>query len=264
MLSQDECNFGNYKELRMKRGASLLISLTILLLFVSTSSLIADEIVQNLESRIVESFDNPDEQQWYVVASKFITEGYPLTVYASAWPEAIYGANRDNLDLKVLGAQASFDRQGYNYLEFIPVAEDQSGELQPDPIQLVGRVKTLDLWVWGGNYDYYMEAHVRDYVGRVHVLHLGSLKYAGWRNLMVNLPSYIPQSGGYVDTGGFNKNLELVKLVLWTKPSENVAGFNIYIDRIKILTDTFVTRFDGDDLANPAKAQEIWANARGR
>lgn len=248
----------------MKRGALLLFCVAALLFFTSTSFLAADEIVQNLESRIIESFDDPNGQQWYVAASKFIADGYPLTAYAAAWPEALYGANRENLDLRVLGVQAAFDRTGYNWIEFIPVATNQAGELEPAPISLPGRVQTIDLWVWGSNYDYYMEAHVRDFNGRVHVLHLGGTKFVGWQNLKANIPSYVPQAGGYVTPGGFIKNLELVKLVLWTKPQENVAGFNIYMDQIKILTDTFVTRFDGDDLANPEKVQEIWSNAQGR
>ena len=248
----------------MKRGASLLIILAALLLFASASSLMADEAIQNFESVVLETFDNPDARQWAVVGSKFITDGMPLVVYAPAWPEALFGANRDNLDLKVLGVQASFDRQGYNYLEFIPVEKDQSGTLQPAPIDLVGRVQTLDLWVWGSNYDYYMEAHVMDYTGRVHVLPLGGLKYVGWNNLKARIPSYIPQAGGHITPGGFLKALKLVKLVLWTKPTENVAGFNVYLDQIKILTDSFVTRFDGDDLADPAYVQEIWANAEGK
>ncbi len=248
----------------MKRGASLLIILAALLLFASASSLMADEAIQNFESVVLETFDNPDARQWAVVGSKFITDGMPLVVYAPAWPEALFGANRDNLDLKVLGVQASFDRQGYNYLEFIPVEKDQSGTLQPAPIDLPGRVQTLDLWVWGSNYDYYMEAHVMDYTGRVHVLPLGGLKYVGWNNLKARIPSYIPQAGGHITPGGFLKTLKLVKLVMWTKPTENVAGFNVYLDQIKILTDSFVTRFDGDDLADPAYVQEIWANAEGK
>ena len=90
---------------------------------------------------------------------------------------------------------------------------------------------------------------------------MGGIKFVGWQNLNASIPYYIPQQGGYITPGGFNKNLELVKIVLWTKPTENVSGFNIYIDQIKILTDTFVTRFDGDDLANPDKVQDIWTNA---
>ena len=248
----------------MKRGALLLISLAALLLFTTTSFIVADEAVQNLDSLVIESFDDPDARQWAVIGSKFITEGMPLVAYAPAWPEAVFGRNRDDRDLNVLGVQASFDRTGYNYLEFIPVDEDQSGELQPAPITLPGRVKTFDIWVWGSNYDYYMEAHVRDYRGRVHVLHLGGTKYVGWKNLKATIPGYVPQAGGYITPGGFTKNLKLIKLVLWTKPKENVSGFNIYIDQMKILTDTFVTRFDGDDLADPMKVQEIWSNAEGK
>ena len=146
----------------MKRGGSLLISFAILLLFIATSTLIADERVQNLQSTVIESFDDPDSGQWIVQPSKFIADGLPLTVYASAWPEALFGSNNEGLDLKVLGVQAAFDRRGYNYLEFIPVITTQQGELEPAPITLPGRVRSLDLWVWGSNYDYYMEAHVRD------------------------------------------------------------------------------------------------------
>ena len=132
----------------MKRGALLLISLAALLLFTGTSFLIADEAIENLDSVVIENFDDPDAREWAVVGSKFITEGMPLVAYAPAWPEAVFGRNRDNLDLKVLGVQASFDRTGYNYLEFIPVEEDQSGELQSAPITLPGRVKTLDQKNW--------------------------------------------------------------------------------------------------------------------
>ncbi|MBT3273334.1 MAG: flagellar filament outer layer protein FlaA [Spirochaetales bacterium] len=248
----------------MKRGASLLISLAILLFFASTSVLIADERVQNLDSVVIENFDDPDSRMWHVLGSKFVTEGTPLIAYAPSWPEAVYGRNRDGLDLKVLGVQASFDRQGYNYLEFIPVIEGQDGELEADPISLPGRVQTIDMWVWGSNYDFYMEVHVRDFNGRVYVLPLGGTKFVGWRNLQANIPGIIPQAGGYITPGGFIKNIELLKIVLWTKPNENVAGFNLYLDQIKVLTDSFVTRFDGDDLADPEKVQEIWSNAGGR
>ena len=243
----------------MKRSVPLLICLLILLAAVAS----ADDVVQNLESQVIASFDDPDAPQWYVRGSKFITEGLPLVAYAPAWPEAIFGRNPDGEDLRVLGAKASFDKQGYNYLEFFPVTENQDGELEPAPINMPGRVREIDMWVWGANYDFYIEAHIRDFTGRVHVLQMGDIRFVGWQNLRATIPPYIPQSGGYITEGGFIKTLELVKLVLWTKPTENVSGFNIYIDQIKILTDTFITRFDGDDLVDPAKVEEIWSNAEG-
>ena len=245
----------------MKRGVPLLTILVILLTI--SFPVCADEVVQNFESRIIESFDDPDAQQWYVRGSKFVAEGFPLMTYADAWPEAIFGRNRDGLDLKVLGAKAAFDRKGYHYLEFFPVVEGQSGELEPTTISLPGRVKEIDLWAWGANYDYYLELHIRDFTGRVFVLHLGGLGYVGWRNLRATIPGYIPQAGGYITDGGIGKPLQLIKIVLWTRPHESVAGFNFYLDQIKVLTDTFVTRFDGDDLAEAETVEQIWSNVEG-
>ncbi len=247
----------------MKRSVSLLICFMILSTALVSSALFADERVQNLESRVVESFDDPDAQQWEVLGSKFIAEGFPQMTYARAWPEALFGRNNEGRDLRVLGAKAAFDRTGYNYLEFIPVAVGEGGDLVPDPIPLPGRVKQIDMWVWGSNYDYYVEAHIRDFTGRVHVLQLGSIKFVGWKNLAAGIPPYVPQAGGYVTEGGFNKPIDLLKIVMWTKPTENVSGFNIYLDHIKVLTDTFVTRFDGDQLADPERINEIWSNGGG-
>ncbi len=248
----------------MKRSVSLLICFIILSTALVSSALFADERVQNLESRVVESFDDPDAQQWHVQGSKFIMDGFPKTRYAQAWPEALFGRNTEDRELYVLGARAAFDRTGYNYLEFLPVTEGDGGNLEPDPVELPGRVKQLDMWVWGANYDYYMEVHIRDFTGRVHVLHLGDIKFVGWQNLRAAIPPYVPQAGGYVTEGGFNKPIDLLKVVLWTKPTENVSGFNIYIDHIKVLTDTFVTRFDGDELADPERIDEIWSNGGGK
>ena len=98
----------------------------------------------------------------------------------------------------------------------------------------------------------------------MYVLHLGDLRYVGWRNLKASIPTYIPQAGGYITDGGFSKELELVKVVLWTRPTENVSGFSFYLDQIRILTDTFVTRFDGDDLAEAETVEEIWSSVEGK
>ena len=246
----------------MKRSVSLLVFLALFYTLIALS-VSADEVTQNLESVIIENFDDPNARQWNVQASKFVADGLPLVTYAESYPEALFGRNNQGLDLKVLGVKAAYDRKGYNYLEIYPVEEDSSGVLVPDPITLPGRVMQFDLWVWGSNYDFYIEVHLRDYVGRMHVLQLGELQYVGWRNLKTVIPPYVPQAGGYISEGGFLKTLELVKLVIWTKPTENVNGFNVYLDQLKILTDTFVSRFDGDDLADPEKVNDIWASAGG-
>lgn len=281
----------------MRRGSLLLTFLVALVFLILAGPVFGDTATENLMSKVIESFDNPedpeaaewDSSEWIVRGSKFrtvikddegnIVEEWPKKAYVETWPEALFGTNKDERDLKVLGINGRFDRQGYNYIELIPAVENDEGELvprQPDrmdesgdiilgnEITLPGRTKIIDLWVWGSNYDYYLEVHVRDFKGIVHVLPLGSLKYTGWENLKVSIPSYIPQEGGYVSSGGYLKELKLVKLVMWTRPEENVRDFYVYFDQIKTLTDMFVSRFDGDDLADKETIKDIWNSGEGK
>ncbi len=239
----------------MRKGSILIICLVVFFLLV-LPSVMADSATENLESRILESFD-PESRttEWLVVGSKFITEGFPKQTYTEAWPEAIFGSNQDGKDLQVLGINAKWDRKGYNNIEIIPIKEDSDGNTVPNPLSIPGRVKKLDLWVWCSDFDYYLEVHVRDTNGVVHVLNMGGLAKIGWNNFYTDIPGYIAQTGKYVP---YLKSLELVKIVIWTKPTENVSNYFVYFDQIKILTDTFITRFDGDGLAGKESAAEIW------
>ena len=248
----------------MRRGSLFAMSLFLVVTLLVPNALIADEKTVNMESRILESFD-PDSRtsDWYVRGSKFVADDTLRWKFAKSWPEAIFGRNKEDLDYQVLAISAAFKRTGYNYLEIIPVKRGADGELEPNPITIPGRAHKLDVWVWGSNYDYYLEVFLRDYKGVVHRLNMGDLNFVGWKNLYTEIPNYIPQAGGHVDVGGFLKTLELVKFVLWTKPHESVAGFNVYFDQVKILTDTFISRFDGDDLADPEYVESIWSSNGG-
>lgn len=251
----------------MKRG-SLVAAWIIVLCLLVASSLLADEATENVQSVVLESFDNPDESRWIVTGSKFLAVGdeYDYSFeyqYVESYPQALFRNEPSDESRMVLGARASFIRQGYNYLEFMPVEEedDDDGNPVPRAIEIPGRVKNLDLWVWGSNHDYYMEVQLRDHRGVVHVLHLGGINFRGWRNLRVPIPSYISQSVQYVPQ---LKTLELVKLVLWTKPIEKVDGFYVYLDQIKVFTDLFETPFDGDSLANPDRLNQLWETGEGK
>ena len=230
-------------------------AMIILVLLLATASLVAQELTLTYATEVVESFDDPDAQTWIVRGSKFATEGYPKMTYANTWPQTLFGRNWDGEDLRCLGIQAKFDRKGYNYIELIPVKEDADGNYVNDPIKIPGRAKYLDLWVWGSNYDFYLEVHVLDFRGVDHVLPLGSLKYQGWKNLNVTIPSSIPQVDVHLPK---YKNVELTKLVVWTRPAERVDDFYIYFDHIKVLTDLFQDRFDGDELIDNHMLDQIW------
>ncbi len=237
---------------KVMRRAGLVFGFFILISVLLTLPVYADERTENLVSRILDDYDNPVENNWIVKGSKFSHEGYPKKAFPKAWPAALYGANPEDKDYKVLGINAQFDRQGYNFIELIPDIKNEEGEYTGIPIP--GRCKMIDLWAWGSNFDYYAEVHITDYRGITHVLPLGSLKYEGWKNLKVRIPNYIPQGRTYIPK---IKQLSLAKIVVWTRPEEKVDNFYIYFDQIKVLTDIFITRFDGDNLSNPEMVNEM-------
>ena len=136
-----------------------------------------------------------------------------------------------------LGIKAAFRRKGYNYIEIIPKAE----------IPIPGKVTSVDVWVWGGNYHYTLEAHLLDYRNITHVFPMGSLEYMGWKNLSAYIPGSIPQQGKYVPRF---RGLRFAKFVIWTHPTERIYGFYTYLDRLKAITDVYVKKYDGDYLGN--------------
>lgn len=262
----------------MKQKLPVFITLLCLLIISPAANLIADENVLSLESKVIEDFDNDPKTgedcttRWIVRGSPFIdvSRNYPNVKSVKSWPEALYGKNKEGLDLRVLGIDAGFTRQAYNYLEIIPVRlfdsttdkEDDVIHTEADgkkwvhaPIVFPGRIKALSLWAWGSNYDYYLEAHFRDHMSIVHVLPLGSLKFTGWKSMSVEIPSSIPQATNYIPK---LKRLRLEKIMLWTRPTERVAEFWFYLDSLKVLTDLFESRYDGDELGDETFLQNTW------
>jgi hypothetical protein len=260
----------------MKKGSLLVIGLALALLASPMSSLFAqtsNRTTTNIQSVVLESFDDPEQANWVVCGSKFINEEFVVDTEFSgcespvrsqlieAWPEALYRQPPEGETVRSLGVNAAFNRQGYNFLEMIPVQENEDGELVPDPIQIPGRLNNLDLWVWGSNRDYYMEVQLRDHRGIVHTLNLGNIGFRGWRNLRLEIPTYIPQEVVYVPQ---RQQLELVKLVLWTRPQERVDEFFVYVDHFKALADMFDEPFDGEQLANPDTVEQLWNQGGGQ
>ncbi|MDR2589116.1 MAG: flagellar filament outer layer protein FlaA [Spirochaetales bacterium] len=257
----------------MKKGGFLLLSL--FLFFLLADSAFSDEITENLQSILIEKFDNPnpdpeakDERPWIVQASKFrtivrdpndpekIVEEFPKVAYVASIAQALHREPPEGVTYRSLGIHGRFDRKADNFIELIPAKKAEDGSLVPNPILLPGRVKNMDIWIWGSNYDYYLEAHLLDYRGINHVMKFGSIKYKGWKNLRVNVPRGIPQAVVYAPN---LKGLKLVKFVIWTKPGERVEDFRVYFDEFKIFTDMFESLFDGEDLANPKKIDQLWS-----
>jgi len=252
----------------MKPASTFLRALLAALLLLGVgAAAFGDEVTVNMVGRVIQSFDPEEAQQengrtWALLPSKFGYDpqgkSYWQTRKVDAWPQSLFGKNRDKLRLQVLGINGRFSRKGYNYVEIVP-GTGEGSSFKPKPISMPGRVESIDVWVGGANYAYLLEAHVRDYQGIDHVLPFGSLQFAGWKNLRCKLSGSIPQAWKYLPK---LQNLELTKLVLWTQPGEKVDDFYMYLDQIKVTTDLFETTFDGNELADAETLQEIWGTAK--
>lgn len=242
---------------RVRVGVSLSM---LLLLMVLTIPAVAQNRAVVLELATLDSFDDPNGQQWAVYGSKFSNADYPQTAYVNAYPEALYGRYYDGADkLLSLGIHAKWDRKGYNYIEIVPVAKAADGTLEPSPIPIRGKASRIDLWIWGGNFNYYAEVHMLDFRGVPHRVFLGDLNFTGWRNLSIEVPRAIPQFVRWIPQ---ERPLTITKIVVWTRPEERVDDFYIYIDELKVLADVAENRFDGDQLAQPAFLEQAWKDAK--
>jgi hypothetical protein len=227
---------------------------------ITAFSAFGDELTVDYESVVLESFDGNSDYVWKTEASKFATrtdsETFPQTTYVNAWPIAAFGYNREGKDLKSFGIHGRFDRRGYNWIDVYPVMAEDGDDAKPMEIPIPGRIRYMDLWVWGSNLDYYIEAYVRDYQGVVHNIRLGNIGHTGWKNLRAMIPSNIRQAKRILPRLA---GLTFVKFRIWTQPSEKVGDFYIYFKQFKVLTDTFESLYDGDELADPNRVQELWA-----
>jgi hypothetical protein len=246
------------KETGMRPGLRAFLGTALgIALFFSAGLVMGDEVTQAITSRNLATFDDPaTAANWIVQGSKYATQDFPQMQVVRAYPEALYGRNKDNKPLFALGIHSKFDRKSYNYIELIPASKDSSGKLVPQSIPIPGRVKSLDMWVWGSNYNYWLDVHLRDFQGVDHVIRMGSLLFTGWKNLNAPISGAIPQARQYIPK---RAGLELTKLVIWTAPDEKVDDNYFFIDEITCITDLFESRFDGSDLADTDTLNGIWA-----
>jgi len=255
----------------MKRGS--LLSVIVLLTLVS-GVLGAQDMRLLLESLVVETWDGEDSAffsdsgepvKWDVQGSKFTADDRPQMANVSGeWPVDLFGHKPEEPDsLGVLGIRGAYNRQGYNQLELVPGTGSGDGFV-PKPIPLPGRVQMVDFWVWGANYNYYVEFHFRDFKGMTHVLspvrfdrrqEAGSIKFLGWKNMYISIPSNVRLAEN--NRAGVS-NLSLAKIVFITHPEEAVADFYVYLDHLRVLTDVREEFYDGFGLSSPRRIDEIW------
>lgn len=250
-------------------------ALFICILLLNINLLFADEKASNIQSVTLEDFELDQnakpKRPWVAIPERFGREnnednGKSLqqVAWVEAWPEAYFGkegtfddGNEKKIYKTSLGIKLEFNRKGYNKVEVIPMKDD-AGKLIASPIPFKGRVQQIDMWIWGANYNYEIEMVLKDFRGVEHRLPVGNIKHVGWKNFIVTIPTYIPQSISYIPK---LQELTLVKFEIWTNPDERVTGAYIYLDHIKYLTDLMESKFDGYNLGDIEATKNLWDKA---
>ncbi len=242
----------------MKQGIRLFVCV-LALLILGSSPLLAQTRRPMINSVVLDDFNDPSSL-WMVRGSRFVNDDLLDWEWVRAWPEALHRTEPEDVTLRSLGIRAGFNRIGYNYLEIIPAQENEDGELVARTIPLPGTAQSIDMWVWGSNRDYYVDIQLRDHRGIVHTLRVGDINYRGWDNIFVDVPTWIPQQVSYVPQ---RRGLELVKIVLWTRPTERVNEFYVYLDELRVVTNLAEDYWDGEQLGDPEAVEQLWNEARG-
>lgn len=223
----------------MKKG--FVVFLAVLLFSVCCAPMFSQPSSKSVETFVVDSFDTEQEWTWTTRASRYVAEGYPKTGSFDAIPASLRVLRQEgDPDPKVYGVQIAFNRKGDNWFEVYP---EKDGE--PYEIPFIGNVGQIDFWVWGANYRYFLDVLIRDAEGRVHTLPAGSLAFKGWKNYVLNVPTWIVQSSK-LRSGA--RSITLIGFRIKTDPEEFVDNYMIYFDQIKYTTNSLASVYDGYEL----------------
>ncbi len=236
----------------MKRGLKVFVGLACL--FVIGLPVFAQPSSRSIETFVMDNFDAAGSQDYQYNgkgcnwdwtcdvehSSRFIAEGYPKTNYFDGIPNSLKPFQRKDVDPKVFGVKTAFNRKGDNWFEIYPTSDGK-----PYEIPFIGTVTTLDFWVWGANYKYYMEVMVRDANGTVHVLNAGCLAFNGWKNIIINVPGWIPQ---HSKLRSGRPNMTFVGFRIRSDAEEYVDDFVIFLDQIKYTSNSLSFIYDGYEL----------------
>ena len=161
---------------------------------------------------------------------KILKEG----IYFEETPHGLgYSGGDSKKSMLIKGA---FTRKGYNYIDVIP---------QKPQAPFPGSMRSFDMWVWGGNFNYILEAHLESYRGFLYRLPMGNLRYYGWRNLTLRIPNTIRRDEQYAPR---KKALTFRKFRLYASPQERTDRFHTFFDYAKIVTDMYQEQYDGWEL----------------
>ena len=227
----------------MKKGFVVFMQLA--LIFVIGAPVFSQPSEKSVETTLIDNFDTPDQMEWTwsVQASRFIADGYPVLKYSKGISHSLRPFVKEgDPEPQVLGVKVAYNRKGDNWFEVYP--KDKNGNAYEIPFR--GTVSQIDFWVWGANYNYTLELLVRDANGVVRKIEAGTLGFDGWKNIVLNVPGWIPQHSRFRNG---RKVLTFVGFRVRSAPSEAVDNFVIYFDQLKFTSSTVAGVYDGYELS---------------
>lgn len=234
----------------MKRGLKVFVCLACF--FVMGLPVFSQPSSKSIETVVMESFDSAGSQNylfdgktyswdWAVNSSRFVAEGFPKYGYYDGIPNSLKQLNKGKEgEPKVFGVKTAFNRKGDNWFEVYPTADGK-----PYNIPFIGNVSHIDFWVWGANYNYFLEVLLRDATGRVHVLQAGSLAFSGWKNIVVTIPGWLQQHS-HLRSGP--ETMSFVGFRIRSDAEEYVDDYVVFFDQIKYTTNPLSFIYDGYEM----------------
>jgi len=132
----------------------------------------------------------------------------------------------------VLGVKSYFYDRGFDRVEVFP----------PNEYIIRGKAREIKLWVLGRKFRHTLYVKLRDYRGRLHKLKIGRLDFWGWKEMMVIVPGWLPQSASYAM---LDMNLHFVSFYVVSDRYEIPGTFYFYLDQFRVITD--LSEFTGDE-----------------
>jgi len=136
----------------------------------------------------------------------------------------------------VLGVKVSFNQRTYAKFTITPGR----------PIKIPGITKAITVWVCGRSFRHRLYANILDYKGSEMFLDMGTLDFAGWKQVSVVVPSSIEQHNYHNPDW---RGISLTGFTVRTDPEESYGTYYLYFDELRAITDIYSEEHrDEDDM----------------
>ena len=218
------------------------IKFFIMIAVIINLKLVAQENEQKEYEKTIVWYSFEENEKFEVKGSKYFLEKELKAGYYDGIPKPLKYVPGENSE-KSFGVNASWSRQGHNWFDILPL-EGSPNYKKAFP----GKLKALDLWVWGANYNYDLYVTLENEAGYAYDFKISNLRYFGWKHIKVNIPAAVALQKTYIakEQGG----LLFRRFRVYSGKDERVDYFSIFLDYFRIFTDLYDGKFDGIEMQN--------------